>query len=55
MRGKTIQRFDASIRSYEGWLRAQLAHAGSTLWQSHLREKHAKMRESPFVFLRATY
>jgi len=46
-----IHRFRTSIGSYEVWLRKQL----DQLWKKDLDEKHAKMRDSPFVFLRATY
>jgi uncharacterized protein (DUF2252 family) len=41
-----------STRSYEDWLRRQL---GSELVEKDLEEKHEKMRESAFAFLRATY
>jgi hypothetical protein len=41
-----------SARQYEDWLRAQLH--GDVLEQD-LAKKHDKMRESAFVFLRATY
>jgi hypothetical protein len=41
-----------SARHYEDWLRAQL-HGDFV--EQDLDEKHDKMRDSPFVFLRATY
>jgi uncharacterized protein (DUF2252 family) len=41
-----------STRAYEQWLRAQL---GKQLVEKGLREKHKKMAEGPFPFLRATY
>jgi hypothetical protein len=41
-----------SARQYEDWLRAQL-HGDFV--EQDLAEKHDKMRDSPFVFLRATY
>src|SRR5882672_10885569 len=41
-----------SARQYEDWLKAQLH--GDVVEQD-LAKKHDKMRESPFVFLRATY
>lgn len=47
-----IQPIKASVEVYEGWMRAQL---GEDLVASDLERKHEKMRESPFVFLRATY
>jgi uncharacterized protein (DUF2252 family) len=43
--------FRKSKRNYERWLKAQL----DELWEDDLDQKHRKMRESPFVFLRATY
>ena len=51
MAGSDIQRFRISIARYEAWLRKQLDQT----WQKDLDKKHAKMRESAFVFLRATY
>lgn len=47
-----IQPIKASVEAYEGWMRAQL---GERLVASDLDRKHEKMRESAFVFLRATY
>jgi hypothetical protein len=47
-----IKPFADSLREYEAWLRAQLE---DDLWEDDLEEKHEKMRDSPFVFLRATY
>ena len=41
-----------STRDYEVWLRRQL---GRSLVAGDLSEKHDKMCESPFTFLRATY
>ena len=51
MPGTDIQRFRTSIARYEAWLKKHLDHT----WQKDLDKKHAKMRESAFVFLRATY
>jgi hypothetical protein len=45
----TIQQ---SARAYEQWLKAQL---GGDLVTRDLDSKHAKMRETAFVFFRATY
>jgi len=42
----------ASARAYESWLRAQI---GPDFVTDDLDEKHRKMREGPFAFLRATY
>jgi len=47
-----MKTFADSLRDYESWLRAQL---DGDIWDDDLREKHEKMQESPFVFLRATY
>jgi Uncharacterized protein conserved in bacteria (DUF2252) len=52
MRRDVIQRFEPSRLAYEQWLGARL---GSDLQRKDLQAKHEKMRESPFVFLRATY
>ena len=41
-----------STNDYEVWLRRQL---GRNFVESDLSEKHEKMREGPFAFLRATY
>ena len=41
-----------STKSYEDWLRRQL---GRDVVEKDLAQKHEKMRESPFAFLRATY
>ncbi|MEJ8859563.1 DUF2252 family protein [Variovorax robiniae] len=41
-----------SASAYEAWLRGQLRGA---MVDEDLDEKHRKMRDSPFVFLRATY
>ena len=41
-----------SVKGYEGWLRRQL---GREFVEKDLAQKHDKMRESPFAFLRATY
>ena len=41
-----------STALYEDWLRAQL---GRDVVETDLVQKHGKMRESPFAFLRATY
>ena len=42
----------ASARAYETWLKAQI---GPDFVKADLDEKHGKMREGPFSFLRATY
>lgn len=47
-----IQPIKASVEAYEGWMRTQL---GEGLVAGDLERKHEKMRETPFVFLRATY
>ena len=47
-----MQPLRKSIRAYEEWLKDKL---GGRLVTKDLREKHKKMRESGFVFLRATY
>jgi Uncharacterized protein conserved in bacteria (DUF2252) len=52
MRRDVIQRFEPSRQAYERWLSERL---GSALQRKDLQIKHEKMRESPFVFLRATY
>jgi hypothetical protein len=41
-----------SVRDYEAWMAKQL---GRELVAKDIALKHEKMRESPFVFLRATY
>jgi uncharacterized protein (DUF2252 family) len=41
-----------STRTYEQWLYAQL---GKQIVEKDLREKHKKMADGPFPFLRATY
>ncbi|TCR91733.1 DUF2252 family protein [Rhizobium sp. BK376] len=41
-----------STHNYEAWLRAQL---GNDLVEADLQKKHARMRDSSFAFLRATY
>jgi hypothetical protein len=41
-----------STAQYEDWLRAQLS---GDVVEKDLESKHAKMRDSPFSFLRATY
>jgi hypothetical protein len=41
-----------SARQYENWLREQLH---GDVYEQDLADKHDKMRESAFVFLRATY
>lgn len=43
--------FATSIAAYEAWMRAEL---GDTLDAKSLRHKHRRMREHPFLFLRAT-
>jgi uncharacterized protein DUF2252 len=57
MGGKTRDQWDLmnireSTRLYEDWLRRQLK--GDVI-KTDLARKHEKMKESPFVFLRATY
>ena len=41
----------ASIAAYEAWMRAEL---GDELVAADLKRKHKRMREHPFLFLRAT-
>ena len=41
-----------SVRTYESWMRKEL---GRELVEKDLATKHAKMGESPFVFLRGTF
>ena len=48
---KDIQPFNESLENYERWLAGQL----DKVWRGDLDTKHEKMRESAFVFLRATY
>lgn len=43
--------FAASIAAYEAWMRAEL---GDALVEKELRRKHRRMRDHPFLFLRAT-
>ena len=43
--------FVSSIRGYERFLATVL----DTVWGADLQEKHRRMQDSPFVFLRATY
>ena len=45
-------RIKASVNGYEDWLRGQL---GAEVVEADLKEKHRKMRERAFPFLRATY
>ena len=47
-----MQSFKNSKRSYEAWLGDQL---NGQLVEGDLEEKHKKMRDGAFVFLRATY
>ena len=42
----------ASVKAYEAWLGAAL---GGDLVETDLRDKHKKMRDGAFPFLRATY
>ena len=42
----------ASAKAYEAWLAAAL---GGELVEADLAEKHDRMRDGPFPFLRATY
>jgi hypothetical protein len=42
----------ASVKAYEDWMRAKL---GPLLVEEDLDKKHQKMRDSAFVFLRATF
>ena len=51
MERNEIQPFKKSKDEYEHWLSGQL----DEVWKKDLDEKHEKMRESAFVFLRATY
>ena len=46
-----IKSFTKSMRDYERSLGRRL----DEIWRDDLRDKHRKMRESAFVFLRATY
>jgi hypothetical protein len=41
-----------SVRAYEDWMGGQL---GGEIVKKDVERKHEKMRESPFIFLRATY
>src|SRR5262245_5389682 len=43
---------EQSVKAYEQRLTAQL---NKDIWKKDLLKKHDKMREHPFVFLRATY
>ncbi len=43
--------FAASIAAYEGWMRERL---GEALMAGELARKHRRMRDHPFLFLRAT-
>ena len=43
--------FTDSLRTYERWLAREL----DEVWKKDLDEKHEKMKDSPCVFLRATY
>src|SRR5262245_11872804 len=47
-----MTKFLKSARAYEAWMAKQL---GRELVAKDIALKHEKMRESPFVFLRATY
>ena len=49
---ETMTDIRQSTALYEDWLRAQL---GRDVVETDLVQKHGKMRESPFAFLRATY
>jgi uncharacterized protein (DUF2252 family) len=51
MERNEIQPFKKSQDEYEHWLSGQL----DEVWKKDLDEKHEKMSESAFVFLRATY
>jgi len=48
----TIRPIEHSVKAYESWLRKQLG--GETVG-ADLEEKHTRMADSPFAFLRATY
>lgn len=50
--GTPLAPIKASVEAYEQWMRSLL---GTGLVEADLARKHEKMRESPFVFLRATY
>lgn len=49
--GSALPGFAESIAAYEGWMRAEL---GDTLVERELARKHERMRDHPFLFLRAT-
>jgi len=44
--------FAESLRDYERWLKGRLR---GDVWEQDLAHKHDRMRETAFVFLRATY
>ena len=47
-----MPRIKASVKAFEDWLRKAL---GAELVEKDLKEKHRKMRQGAFPFLRATY
>src|SRR5262245_3629822 len=47
--------FERDNADYEEWLRAQCQRIGSRVVEADLKYKHARMNESAFVFLRATF
>jgi hypothetical protein len=46
-----LRSFEDSIAEYEAWMRAEL---GDWLVEKGLKRKHKRMRDHPFLFLRAT-
>src|SRR5262249_17503290 len=47
--------FKRDNTAYEDWLRAQCERIGCRVVEADLKYKHARMKESAFVFLRATF
>jgi uncharacterized protein (DUF2252 family) len=47
--------FEDDNRDYETWLRAECKRVGCRAVEADLRYKHQRMKESAFVFLRATF
>jgi uncharacterized protein DUF2252 len=47
--------FKSDNAAYEDWLRAQCRRIGCPVVEADLKYKHARMKESAFVFLRATF
>ena len=50
MNSTTVRGIVQSTHSYEGWLREQ-----TTVSEKLLKQKHRKMSDGPFPFLRATF